>query len=310
MNLYVYPTDRDWFDFLRSRPDLDEVNFWRPGGEQSFRQLSPGDLLLFRLKSPINKIGGGGVYVHFSIYPVGLAWEAFDVKNGAPNERAFDERIARYKGFRGADALPQDTRIGCIILQAPFFLPEELWIDVPRDYPRNSTQGMRFDAALGSGRVLFAAVKQAMQLQQPARVAEASRSTEMFGDPVLVKRRLGQGAFRVVVTDNFERRCAVTGEKTLPVLEAAHILPVKKGGQHRSDNGLLLRSDLHTLFDLGYVTVTPDYTVAVSPALRDQWSNGRVYYDTVGRSIRLPTALSDRPSKEFLEWHRDTVFRA
>src|SRR6185503_1535779 len=97
MQVYVYPTDRNWFDFLRGRPNLDEVNFWRPGGEQPFRQLTPGDLLLFRLKAPIDKIAGGGIYVHFSIYPVGLAWEAFGVKNGAPDERTFIERIARYK---------------------------------------------------------------------------------------------------------------------------------------------------------------------------------------------------------------------
>jgi putative restriction endonuclease len=310
LNVYVYPTDRDWFDFLRTRPELDEVNFWRPGGEQAFRQLNTGDLLLFRLKSPIDKIAGGGVYVHFSIYPVGLAWEAFGVKNGAADERAFDERIARYKGLAGADALTQDARIGCIILQAPFFLPEQLWTDVPPDYPRNSTQGMRFDSATGSGKELFTAVTRAVQLLPPTRRVAEPAPIEMFGDPVLVKRRLGQGAFRVLVTDNFERRCAVTGEKTLPVLQAAHILPVKKGGQHRPDNGLLLRSDLHTLFDLGYVTVTPDYKLAVSPALRHEWSNGRVYYDMQDRTIRLPTLSSDHPSREFLEWHRETVFRS
>lgn len=312
MNVYVYPTDRDWFDFLRSRPDIDEVNFWRPGGQQAFRQLQPGDLLLFRLKSPVNRIAGGGVYVHFSIYPVGLAWEAFGVKNGAPSEEEFEERIVLYKGLRDVTELRDDSTIGCIILQAPFFLPEELWIDVPGSYPVNSTQGMRYDASHGDGRALFEKVQQAMAASAPiwpARVAEPLPPAEMFGDPSLVRRRLGQGAFRVLVTDNFDRRCAVTGEKTLPVLEAAHILPVKRGGQHRPDNGLLLRSDLHTLFDLGYVTVTPDYKVAVSGELQDRWSNGRVYYEMRDKPIRLPTDPLSRPSREFLEWHRDVVFR-
>jgi putative restriction endonuclease len=310
MYIYVYPTDRYWFDFLRTRPDLDEVNFWRPGGEQAFKQLTTGDLLLFRLKRPIDKIAGGGVYVHFSIYPVGLAWEAFGIKNGARDERAFDERIARYKGLPGADALAHDSRIGCIILQAPFFLPEHLWIDIPQEYPKNSIQGMRFDAATGTGKELFAAVTRAIQLLPPARQVAEPSPTEMFGEPALVKRRLGQGAFRVLVTDNFDRRCSITGERTLPVLEAAHILPVKRGGQHRPDNGLLLRSDLHTLFDLGYVTVTPDYKVLVSKALRHEWSNGRVYYEMEDRLIRLPSLQTDRPSRQFLEWHRDNIFRA
>jgi hypothetical protein len=74
-----------------------------------------------------------------------------------------------------------------------------------------------------------------------------------------VRQRLGQGAFRVLVTDAYERRCAVTGEKALPVLQAAHIRPVTKEGTHQLDNGLLLRSDIHALFDQGYVTVTPDH---------------------------------------------------
>ena len=47
--------------------------------------------------------------------------------------------------------------------------------------------------------------------------------TRIYGDPVLVRPRLGQGTFRVLVTDNYRRRCAVTGEKALPVLDAAHI---------------------------------------------------------------------------------------
>lgn len=54
------------------------------------------------------------------------------------------------------------------------------------------------------------------------------------------KHRLGQGAFRIVVTDAYRRRCAITGEKTLPVLEAAHIIPNAENGPHIVTNGLLL----------------------------------------------------------------------
>jgi putative restriction endonuclease len=64
------------------------------------------------------------------------------------------------------------------------------------------------------------------------------------------------------------RRCAITGEKALPVLQAAHIRPVTKEGFHRVDNGLLLHSDLHALFDQGYLTVTPDHRVRVSRRLK------------------------------------------
>lgn len=113
----------------------------------------------------------------------------------------------------------------------------------------------------------------------------------------------------MMVSDAYQKRCAVTGEKTLPVLEAAHIKPVSKGGFHGASNGLLLRSDVHKLFDRGYVTVTPKGIFRVSASLRDDWSNGVVYYAMDGNAIRTPDAPELRPSPLLLEWHNDTVFQ-
>lgn len=93
------------------------------------------------------------------------------------------------------------------------------------------------------------------------------------------------------------------------MLEAAHIRPVSMGGQHRIDNGLLLRSDIHTLFDMGYVTITPKLEFRVSSKLKEEWQNGVIYYALSGRNIRLPLSEAMNPRAEFLEWHNDTVFR-
>jgi putative restriction endonuclease len=131
-----------------------------------------------------------------------------------------------------------------------------------------------------------------------------------FGAEYLTRGRLGQGAFRVLVTDAYERRCAVTGEKTLPVLEAAHIKPYALNGPHRVSNGILLRSDLHRLFDLGYVTVTPALRLEVSPRLKAEWQNGREYYAHHGQPLSFyPQQPSRRPDREFLEWHNENRFR-
>lgn len=100
-----------------------------------------------------------------------------------------------------------------------------------------------------------------------------------------------------------------TGERTMPVLEAAHIKPVSRGGVHRPDNGLLLRSDIHKLFDLGYATVTSKGRFHVSAKLKETWMNGRIYYDLDRSAIRLPRDEKARPSQLLLEWHNDTVFR-
>ena len=130
----------------------------------------------------------------------------------------------------------------------------------------------------------------------------------MYGEPVPVRQRLGQGTFRVWVTDIYQRQCAVTREKALPVLEAAHIKPVAQGGLHRIDNGLLLRTDVHALFDRGYVTVTPDYKFRVSRRLKDDFDNGEYYRQFQGVKLWLPPGAEDKPQREFLEWHGDTVF--
>jgi putative restriction endonuclease len=103
----------------------------------------------------------------------------------------------------------------------------------------------------------------------------------------------------------------VTGEKTLPVLEAAHIKPYAVQGPHRVANGLLLRSDLHKLFDLGYVTVTPELRLEVSARLREEWHNGREYYAHHGKPLTfLPVDSANLPGRDFLAWHNENRFKA
>jgi putative restriction endonuclease len=130
----------------------------------------------------------------------------------------------------------------------------------------------------------------------------------MFGKEYLRKSRLGQGAFRVLVTDAYERRCSISGERTLPVLQASHIKPYGKG-PNQVDNGLLLRSDLHILFDRGFITVTPELQVEVSPRIKEKYLNGRDYYKHHGqRLVQLPEFSVDKPNHEYLRWHNESVF--
>jgi hypothetical protein len=81
-------------------------------------------------------------------------------------------------------------------------------------------------------------------------------------------QRRGQQRFRRIVLAAYNGACAITGSKAEPVLEAAHIDPYSGDHTQHVTNGLLLRSDLHTLFDLHLITVTAGKLVAVSPRLR------------------------------------------
>jgi len=111
------------------------------------------------------------------------------------------------------------------------------------------------------------------------------------------------------VTDAYKRRCAITREKTLPALEAAHIQPFSEKGPNRVDNGLLLRSDIHRLFDSGYVTVTTDHHFVVSNRIKEEFDNGKEYEKLKHKRIYVPPNPQFRPSPEFLSWHNENVFR-
>ncbi|OFW21711.1 MAG: hypothetical protein A3G21_15070 [Acidobacteria bacterium RIFCSPLOWO2_12_FULL_66_21] len=101
----------------------------------------------------------------------------------------------------------------------------------------------------------------------------------------------------------------MTGEHSLPVLEAAHIKPYAQEGPHDITNGLLLRSDLHRLFDKGYVTVTDEFRLEVSDRLRVDYSNGRSYYPLRGHRITPPADGRCAPAPAFLRWHNENVYR-
>jgi putative restriction endonuclease len=302
INLVVAVTDSDWFNLLRKQTLLKEVNFWAPS-DKGFRALQPGELFLFKLHAPVNKIVGGGVFAYATSLPLSLAWETFGIANGARTLMEMRRRIAKYRRA-GADDR-SDFPIGCRILTQPFFFDEHDWLAVPASWSDNIVSLKTFTTSTDEGLVLWEAVTKRSALTAPL-IAEPG---ERFGAPQLVLPRLGQGAFRVVVTDDYQRRCAVTGEKTLPALDAAHIRPYGEGGEHAPSNGILLRRDIHSLFDAGYVTVSPSLHFEVSSKIREEFENGRHYYELQGQPLAVPLTLSHRPDVGALTWHNEKVYK-
>lgn len=312
MNAFVAATDPDWFAFLadrNAREPVDEVNFWYPkpwGGR--FGVLSDGQPLLFKLKRPHDAIAGGGFFKHYTELPLSLAWGTFGWKNGAATHSDVWRRITRLR--RETPKPWDDPTIGCVLLVEPFFWPEELWIrDVPGWHP-NIQRGRTYDLREGDGLRLWEMVLERLAVA-PLAGAEAGAEPIPGGyaDPLLQQRRLGQGTFRALVTDVYGRTCAVTGERALPALDAAHIRPFSEVKGHTVSNGLLLRSDVHRLFDAGYVTVTPEYRVEASRRMREDFDDGEHYLRLHGASVRVPSEPSLRPAADALRWHNEERFR-
>lgn len=115
-----------------------------------------------------------------------------------------------------------------------------------------------------------------------------------------IVQRQGQPEFRSRLLRLYEGKCCVTATDAVQALEAAHIYPYKGPKTNHPSNGLLLRADLHSLFDQGLFGIdTNTMTVVLAQAL-----TRTVYAHLAGVAIRLPKRMADRPSKDALDWHR------
>jgi len=306
VRFYVGITDFDWFSFLSAGSPIDEVNFWQPSAGRRFKALDAGAPFLFKLHSPRNYIVGGGFFGHYTSLPVSFAWKSFGPKNGARSEAEMRGRLAKYR--RVPPGSPEDFEIGCILLQSPFFLPEEEWIPAS-DWEPNIVQGRTYDTADPRGLALWGQVEAWLKVYQGSAVSSLQTDERVGrGAPQTVLPRLGQGTFRVLVADAYGRRCALTDSPVLHVLEAAHVRPVTEDGPNDVQNGILFRQDVHTLFDRGYITVTPEHRIEVSRRIKEEFENGKEYYSAHSKLISLPTAVGSRPAPRFLRWHNENRF--
>jgi putative restriction endonuclease len=298
VKFWVGITDKKCFDYLASISP-DEVNLWKPGG-QSFSAIEIGAPFLFKLHSPINKIVGGGLFIRADQLPLSLSLDAFKEKNGAPSINDLQILINTHR------TTPEpDPTIGCITLNQPFFFTENQWIDVPKSFSSNIVSGKTYDTNESDGQRLWDEVL--LRLNDTNRKGLVAEPLAIYGNEYLVKARIGQGAFRILVTDAYKRRCAISGEKALPVLQAAHIKPFNEQGPNSINNGLLLRSDFHILFDRGYLTITPEYKIEVSRRIKEEFNNGKHYYAFHGKELTaIPDDIGNRPSSEFIMYHNET----
>lgn len=299
MRAVVAVTDNDWAAFLRGRPHLTEANFWLPSPDSGFRPRNSGEPFLFKTHYPDNRLVGGGFVSGFTRLKISEAWEFFGEGNGVGSREALTRAINSYrKGPAEADPV-----IGCVLLRDIFFQPDDHTVPGPPDFARNIVRWKSYELTGDS----YVEMALGRLLERPGDATPAIAGP-IFGDPRLTIPRLGQQAFKSMVLAAYHRRCAITGAKITPVLQAAHIRPVGQHGEHRLDNGLLLRSDVHILFDQGYLGIDDHHRIQVSPRLRSDFGNGAEFYSRAGLVIELPEKRAERPSREAVTWHMDTVF--
>ncbi len=311
LTLRLGVTDTKWYNFL-SQENLEDVNFWQPGGFFPIKRLRLGEPFLFKLRSPFNAIGGLGFFLRHIPLQISMAWDVFGKGNGSNSFVEFQEMINKLR----KDKSEFDPQIGCIVLTNPIFFKRSDWLTMPEDWKSNTQQGKYYSTETSIGLALWQQIEKLLQTyllpahQKTNQILIDNSLSPQYGKSILTKVRLGQSGFRILVTDAYRKKCAISGERTLPVLESAHIRPYAESGPHLISNALLLRSDLHKLFDAGYLTVTPDLKVEVSKRIKEEFENGREYYKYHGIGLtNLPNRSIDTPGMQFVEWHNTNKFK-
>jgi putative restriction endonuclease len=295
---FVANTDRAWFDYLSSRSvagAVDEVNFWSPNATRPMRTMRRGDPVFFRLKKPEYAIAGYGFFAHFQVVDLPTAWATFGWKNGDPHREQFLRRVS---GYRSPSVGARD--LGCTILRGAVFWSRNRWIPwgEARGWKQNIVQGRAEQG--GNAALLSAAIREDArglpeELSRPFVLVDGDDRSFAARE---VTEREGQGVFRLQLLQAYGDQCAITGEHTKPVLDAAHIQPYLGPASNHVQNGLVLTKEFHTLY----------YEVKVSERLRTDWQNGTRYYPYDGQKLRLPGDASQHPSKDALAWHLERRF--
>lgn len=128
----------------------------------------------------------------------------------------------------------------------------------------------------------------------------------------LVKTRVNQSIFRTMVLNNYDSKCCITGIDIPDFLVASHIVPWSKNEKERLNpmNGLCLNSLHDKAFDKGFLTIMPDYKIKISSHLKTSFNNEAI--DTLftkynNQQIQVPEKFV--PSKDFLDYHYDVIFK-
>ncbi len=158
MKFYLGVTDNNWFNYLATI-NPEDVNFWQPGGNSTFKVLTPGSPFLFKLKSPMNAIGGIGFFSSHTFLPISIAWDTFGKNNGCNSFQELQRMILQYRQNR----VDIDPTIGCIVLTNPIFFKKEDWITLPEDWSKSIVQGKSYSTETEIGNSLWIQVENLLQ---------------------------------------------------------------------------------------------------------------------------------------------------
>jgi putative restriction endonuclease len=183
-------------------------------------------------------------------------------------------------------------------------MDEEIWNEFNGDWNRLAFESERILAKL-QGESVDAAVEGKPLDEDLPMPAGTDRQT-------IIKARVNQDFFRSAILSAYDGKCCITGLSVPQLLVASHIIPWSVRADTRTDphNGLLLNPIHDKAFDAGLITITTDYEVKISRYIREFLPDKIInewFFAYAGKKIATPEKFL--PSKEYLRWHNENIFK-
>ncbi len=291
-------TSPDWMDFHKER-DSQTVCFWQPTPRDP-RELKYGDRWYF-FRRGSNRIDGYGTYVRWSNITVKAAWTLYKEGNGS---LSINEFIYSLEGASSSDKkISEMSEIGCVELQGISYFDSPLNISdigitplfVPFRYIRDRD-------LIEEGLFGYNNNENPEQIKMRFELCDERMVKPRFLKYLHI--RDSQAKFRKKLLDVYGNVCAVTGDQPSEVLDAAHIQPYINISSNHVQNGLILRADIHRLFDKGMISITDDLCIIVSRFFLSSNSEYEKYHQ---RPLIIKNDVV-RPSREALKYHRENIY--
>ena len=274
MSFIIAPTDLEWFEFQKMNQFNDKINFWTPT-DWRFKALQPGEMVVFEMKGPgPAMIGGYGAVLEYRFQSLDKTWKEFGRRNGYENKSALVGALSKHNTFDASQG------IGCLVLGDVVFFDSPVPVPKGIIFSKNTVKYSKYD-------VPFPFAKLSPVVNDFVLVQNTKKKKKIQS----VSQREGQSQFHTMVSVAYGHKCCISGEETPELLQAAHIQDYISKDSHHIQNGLLLRVDLHTLFDNGLLAIDSNYKVHVSSLVK---SPEYQKYDNC--TISLPMNPSHHPS--------------
>ena len=278
----IAPTDYNWFSFLKETYTTGIVNFWTPT-PWKIKNVELGSKWFFKKKGGEKLICGYGIYNGIQIMTVKNAWTKFGTNNGCSSYAQFNSELSKYN-----DTIEGEKEIGAILLSDVVFFDEKDFINLDNRRIEWSNNIVKYKTYNDSDIMLSTSIEQKTNFKLVETLNKRRKDSN-------INLREGQSEFRQKISKAYHYKCCVTGESCPDLLEAAHIQSYISKDSNHIQNGLLLRVDIHKMFDSGLIAINKDYEIIISSEITTDY-----YHNLAGRKITLPDDIADYPSKEAL----------